>query len=291
MKKTEVKYFQKIAVARSFLLQQVTFICVVFVFFLVSCDEQKRIIEPFVPEGDRIVLLEEITGKGCTNCPKGSREIDNLLTLLPENLVVVSIHAGFFANPQIFPLGQYDLRTTEGEFLYNYLGPNAGYPAGVVNRTPVNNEMQLSANAWASAISSEIQNPPAVEFSISHTYIPDTHELTVTINGIGKETRSGEVHVSIMLTESGIVDAQDDFEAGGIVEDYVHNHVLRDMLTPASGAPVTGGLITGQTFNESYSGVLNASWVEENMEIIVFVSLVEGNNFPVLQAGKVKLIP
>ncbi len=29
-----------------------------------------------------------------------------------------------------------------------------------------------------------------------------------------------------MLTESGIIDAQDDLEAGGIVLDYVHKHVL-----------------------------------------------------------------
>ena len=129
---------------------------------LVSCEEQRRVIEPFIPAGNRIVLLEEFTGKGCTNCPKGSREIENLLTRFPDNLVVVSLHAGFFANPQIFHIGQYDFRTAEGEILYDYLGPNFGYPAGVIDRTPVNNEMQLSANAWASAISNDIQEAPAV---------------------------------------------------------------------------------------------------------------------------------
>ena len=113
-----------------------------------SCDEQRRVIEPFVPSGNRVVLLEEITGKGCTNCPKGSREIENLLVQFPDNLVVVSNHSGFFANPQFFPLGQYDLRTEEGEFLYSYLGPNLGYPAGVVNRVPVNGDMQTSLNQW-----------------------------------------------------------------------------------------------------------------------------------------------
>src|SRR4030095_1243572 len=266
---------------------------ILFILFivLVSCSEEKRIIEPFIPAGNRIVLLEEFTGKGCTNCPKGSREIENLLTRFPDNLVVVSIHAGFFANPDVFHIGQYDFRTTEGEFLYQYLGPNLGYPAGVVDRTPVNGEMQSSSNAWAFAITKEIQIPPAVEFGITREYNPAFGELKVTIDGIAKEPVTGEVRISIMLIESGIVDAQDDIEAGGIVQDYVHNHVLRDMMTPADGAPFSDGLITGETFNQSYSILLDPSWVVQNMDIIAFISLINGSSFPVLQAGSVPLIP
>lgn len=260
------------------------------VVILVSCEEQRRVIEPFIPAGNRIVLLEEFTGKGCTNCPKGSREIENLLTRFPDNLVVVSLHAGFFANPQIFHIGQYDFRTAEGEILYDYLGPNLGYPAGVIDRTPVNNEMQLSANAWASAITNEIQETPAVEFTIDHEYTPSTRELIVTINGIGKESVTGDIRVSIMLTESGIVDAQDDLEAGGIVQNYVHNHVLRAMLTPAKGAPFATNLIAGQTFSPTFTGVLDAAWDPQKMEIVAFISLVNGGSFPVLQAGSAQLI-
>jgi hypothetical protein len=250
-----------------------------------GCDENRRGIVPFVPEGNRVVLLEEITGKGCTNCPKGSREIDNLLTQFPNNLVVVSIHAGFFANPQQFPVGQYDLRTEEGEFLIDYLTQPVGYPSGVVNRTRVGNSMQLGLNQWASAITNQIQDEPAVEISISKTFNPTTRELQVTVSGIGKEPVTGDIRLSIMLTESGIVDAQDDQEAGGIVQDYVHKHVLRDMLTPAAGATIASSITSGQVFTQSYTGTLPANWVEGNMEIIAFVSAVNGSNFPVLQAA------
>jgi hypothetical protein len=251
---------------------------------LSSCDEQYRVIEPFVPAGNRVVLLEEFTGKGCTNCPKGSREIESLLLQFPNNLVAVSIHAGFFANPQFFPLGQYDLRTEEGEFLYGYLGPNLGYPAGVVDRVPVNGDMQTSLNQWASAITSEIQEEPAVDLSLAKTYTSDSRELSVTVSGIGKQALSGEIRLSVMLTESGIVDAQDDIEAGGIVPDYVHKHVLRDMLTPAAGAPVLNNITIGQVFSQTYLFTVPATWVDDNMEIIAFVSLVNGSDFPVLQA-------
>ncbi|HZV68759.1 MAG TPA: Omp28-related outer membrane protein [Saprospiraceae bacterium] len=266
-----------------------TLLLFVFIISMFSCDEQRRIIEPFVPAGNRVVLLEEFTGKGCTNCPKGSREIENLLTLFPNNLVAVSIHAGFFANPQFFPLGDYDFRTMEGDFLYDYLTHPIGYPSGVVNRTPVSGDLQISANAWSSAISTQIQIAPAVEITIVHSFNAVTRELEVTVNGIGKEVVSGDIRLSIMITESGIVDAQDDQEAGGVVQDYVHKHVLRGMLTPAEGISISTGLTVGQTFSESFTRILDAGWNTDHMDIVAFVSEVNGNNFPVLQAAGVKL--
>lgn len=254
-----------------------------------GCYEEQRVITPFVPSGNRVVLIEEFTGKGCTNCPRGSRELENLLTQFPNNLVAVSLHAGFFADTQIFPLGTYDLRTEEGELLLEYLSQPAGYPSGVVNRTPINGEMQISLNQWASAITSEIQTPPAIEISIVRTYDVQSRQLSVTVSGIGKEALSGEIRLSIMLTESGIIDAQDDFEAGGIVEDYEHKHVLRDMLTPFAGAPILSSITTGQTFSETYTQTLDAGWEANKMEIIAFVSLVNGNTFPVIQATTLHL--
>lgn len=256
---------------------------------LPACDEQRRIIEPFVPAGDRIVLLEEFTGKGCTNCPKGSREIDNLLVQFPENLVVVSLHAGFFADPTVFPLGQYDLRTDEGEFLFSYLGPNLGYPSGVVNRVPRSGDMQIGLNQWASAITHDIQEQPTIDISLTKVYDPATRALSVTVEGIGRTAVSGEIRVSVMLTESGIIDAQDDIEAGGIVQDYNHKHVLRDMLTPAAGAPVLTNIAVGQTFSQTYTSTLPENWIATSMEVIAFVSVVNGSNFPVLQARSTHL--
>jgi len=258
--------------------------------FLTGCFEEQKVIEPFVPSGNRVVLMEEFTGKGCTNCPKGSKELVNLLQQFPNNLIAVSLHAGFFANPAQFHVGEYDLRTEEGEFLINYLSQPDGYPSGVVNRTPVGGAMQISLNQWASAITSAIQIPPAVELGIVHTYDANTRQLAVTVNGIGKEDLEGDLRLSIMLTESGIIDAQDVQELGGIVEGYEHNHVLRDMLTPAAGASILTAIATGQTFSQTYSITLDPSWVPDHMEIVAFISLVNGSAIPVVQAASAHLI-
>ena len=251
----------------------------------------KRTIEPVVAGGERVVLLEEFTGKGCTNCPKGSREIENLLSIYQEQLVVVSIHANFFANPQFFPLGQYDFRTDEGEQLFDLLGPNLGYPAGVIDRRKFNGDYQHAANVWAGFIQQESQIDPRVEFTITHDYNQSTRALSVLISGRAKEEITDPTRVSIMLTESGIVDAQDDAEAGGIVEDYVHNHVLRDMLTPFDGEDLAPFLQRAQDFSMNFSTTLPDNWVDTNCAIIAFISLNTGSgDISVLQAGEVQVV-
>jgi hypothetical protein len=121
-------------------------------------------------------------------------------------------------------------------------------------------------------------------------YDPGTRELTVTINGIAKQAVTGDIRVSIMLTESGIVDAQDDNENGGIVNDYVHKHVLRDMLTPATGATIANSLSAGGTFSYTNTIVLKEEWNAQEMEIVAFISNVQGEVFPVVQATTVPVI-
>ena len=99
---------------------------------------------------------------------------------------------------------------------------------------------------------------------------------------------TGEIRLSALVIESGIIDAQDDQEADPhIVLDYIHNHVLRDMFTPAAGAPLFENLVVGQTFSKTYSIILNDAWVPENMEIVAFASVVSGTTFPVMQAASI----
>src|ERR1700741_1300369 len=92
------------------------------------------VIRPVGPPelGDRKVLIEEFTGVRCVNCPDGSAEIENLLSLYGGNLVAVSIHSGFFSDP--YPDNLYDFRTPEGDQLLNYLGQPLGYPTAVIDR-------------------------------------------------------------------------------------------------------------------------------------------------------------
>lgn len=273
--------------------RQRTFISILFSLLVFSgCREERRVITPIIPGGDRVILLEEFTGKGCSNCPKGSREIENLLSLYPDNLVVVSIHAGFFASPDFFPIGVHDLRTDEGEDLFDYLGPNSGYPAGVINRTSFNGELQLTASAWAGYIGNEINDEPLVEFQLVKSYDTQSRTISVRISGRAKTSVSGDLRASVMIIEDGIIDAQDDFEAGGVVEDYEHKHVLRAMLTKFDGESFASELLLGETFELQFSGAIAPEWNDAKVDIVAFISNINGDDgtFKVLQAGQLHLV-
>ena len=71
------------------------------VFLAGSCKEVAPDLTFGPPSGlsDRVVVVEEFTGAQCVFCPPGSEELENLLSLYPENMIAISIHTGFFAMP------------------------------------------------------------------------------------------------------------------------------------------------------------------------------------------------
>ena len=266
-------------------------IYILLISFAFGACQEKAQIEPVIPGGDRVVLLEEFTGKGCTNCPKGNREIENLLAIYDSNLVVVSIHAGTFADPMFFPLGQFDLRTEVGNNIFQMLGPNLGYPSGVVDRIKFNGEFQQGSQSWADLVAQEVARDPQVDFVVSHTFDQESRLVEIQLEGITRSELAGEVRISVMITEDGIVDAQDDIEAGGIVEDYVHNHVLRSMATPYDGDVVINEPGVGASFSGEYSALVDSTWVAGNLKLIIFVSNVLGaDELRVLQATSLDVI-
>src|SRR6186713_1163342 len=73
--------------------------------------------------GTQKVLLEDLTGFHCTNCPDGHRKAKQLKELFGDRLYLLSVHAGFFAMPNIWgnPLYTYDFRNPAGDEIYNTL--------------------------------------------------------------------------------------------------------------------------------------------------------------------------
>ena len=62
---------------------------------LVSCEEIPPEVTPC--QTTRVVLVEEFTGIDCVNCPIGSDKLEQINYQNPGKIVIVGIHAGFFA--------------------------------------------------------------------------------------------------------------------------------------------------------------------------------------------------
>lgn len=259
-------------------------LCIAFLFN--ACEE----IGPSVTitKTDRVVLVEEYTGVRCVNCPQGSAELDALLDTYGDNLVAISIHAGIFSSP--YPESNYNFQTDDGTALLGYLGSPTGYPAAIINRKQFAgepNRAMFPAN-WAGAISSEIANQADVRISLSHNYDETTRELEIKSELYFLEDISGDVNYTLVITEDSIVDVQID--QAGKIPDYVHKHVLRDVITTDYRGDVLGNGISKETLkNLTHTTTLPIEWKAEHCHVVVFVNRNDGGTLDVLQAGQISV--
>ena len=266
---------------------------------LTSCEEIAPTVTPLtgpiidtVPDvGDQLrqVLIEEFTGVRCVQCPGGSAEVENLLAIHGNQLIAVQIHAGDFA-PPFTNESMYDFRTQEGEEIINYLGNPLTYPSAVVNRRLFDDEidLQLGKNSWAGYIDIEKGEAPKVKIALELDYDEASNRINAEVTTfVEEDVMDPDVRISLMLTESGIVDLQDTPDGKNF--DYEHKHVLRDMLTPFNGDIVPSPLLTGSQNQFNYSIEVASGWDVEKCTVIAFISLA-GGTLDVLQAIERKVV-
>ncbi len=270
-------------------------------FILIISSGCMEVMPTVLPVGtitsDRVVLLEEFTGVGCSGCPAGSAEIENLLSIYPDNLIAVSIHAGHFASESQWNANQrYDLRSPDGERLAEeyFGGVPPAFPSATINRElSETNRLYVLSERWSSSIAKELAEGSSVDLKISRFYDKESRKLEIDLTVLALSALPADVRVSVIITESGIVDYQVDNNApgDGWIPEYVHKHVLRDMITPFDGKVISSsGIALTESLTKSFSTVLPDNFVAENCEVIAFVHKNTSETKEVLQAIKVHVI-
>jgi len=269
------------------------FLVFISIVVLSSCTEVPVVLpEPAVIESEKVLLIEELTGVSCPNCPAGAAQLSSLIDRYDGNVIGVSIHSDFLADP--LSSSQYDFRSDLANDLETYLLPFFGKPAAAINRIQREGEFEFASSTvdlWPQLVEAELQKPQEAALAISHDYDPASRLLNVEVEVEPWIDLSGDIRLSIMLLESHIIDAQlDNME---IVLDYEHNHVLKDMLTAFDGDPLTSEISAFDKITKSYSYTLpqdQGLWIAENMDIIAFISSVSPTSKEIIQAAEVHII-
>ena len=238
------------------------------------------------PPDVKKVVIEEFTGVRCKSCPGGSIALKDLQEIHGENLIVVAIHSGDFSPP--LPTSTFDFRTDDGEKIFDFLGAPDGYPSAVINRNKFGgNFLQQGQDAWSGYINQELTETTKVKLDITKSYDPGTRVLSINLGIDVKEDMPGDYKYTLLITESGIVDLQN--VDGVMVPDYVHNHVLRDVLTAHNGDLIAENLVAGARIEKTLNFVLPSDWIAENCTIVGHLSET-GVGKHILQAEQVGII-
>ena len=259
-----------------------------------ACTEVPVTIPEFVPpDTEKVVLIEELTGVSCPNCPQGALKLKELIDRFPNNVIGVSIHGEFLAEP--LDNSKYDFRSELANDLENYLKPIFGKPAAAFNRVQQPDQAEFaisSVDLWTQFVEAELAKPQVMGLSVATEFNESTRELKVDVDIEPLQNLDGDLRISVMLVESHIIDPQKDVAV--IIDDYEHNHMLREMLTAFDGNSLTNNLIANEFFSTSFTHQLpaedNGLWVAENMEVIAFISKITPETKEIFQAAKTYIL-
>ena len=216
-----------------------------------NVDDDERWNEKVEVDTKKNVLIEDFTGQKCVNCPNASKLIHELQSgNIGQHVIAVSIHGGSMSySVDKLPFG---LATEIGEEYNTHWGVKT-WPNGMVDRKDGLQEY----TQWETSVAQRLKLEPAVDISISTDYdgnMSDTGWGKSTVTVTLDETLDGALqnaHLNVWLTESNITARQLQPD-GNNQEDYVHNHVLRHVLTPAYGEVVSADAEGHATWTATY---------------------------------------
>ncbi len=235
------------------------------------------------------VLLEDYTGHKCPNCPEAAQVAKNLKAKYGDQLIVMSVHAGNFSTPDAeFP---YDFRTPEGG-TYNDFYQIYFYPAGLVNRTQPEGAASpvLFTGNWDGAIADILEQPQQATISITNDYNQATRELTTNIETEFLEDLEGTYYIIAYILESGIEQPQQS--EAGVIDDYIHDHVLRGSMNGTWGGTVctSGNAIAGVVFENEVSLTLDEEWDVDECEVVAVVYRFDSPLREIVQAEVAQIV-
>jgi hypothetical protein len=216
------------------------------------------------------VLIEYFTGVECPNCPQGDQIVATIKTQYPGQIAAIAYHPINFLGTA-YPFSKQDLQNQTSQTVFDYLVQVGFEPAGAVDRQLFSgeNSILLDKSYWAGFATQEIAVATPVNVLLSKTYDSINRQLTIVVELHYTQTVTQANDLTIALTENNIVTAQLN---GSVIDtNFIHNDVLRAIVTNATGTPITQTLVAGRVVRNVYQTMLDAAWNASNMNILAFV--------------------
>jgi len=235
------------------------------------------------------VLLEDFTGHKCVNCPEAAINAHSLAEDIDHKLIIYSVHAGFWAEPD--ETGKYtaDFQCDAGNEIFNNFNIQA-WPAGTVNRVEFNGSKILAGDEWADAVYAELEKNNVINMTLKTHYNDEMNTITVVVATTFMQQLEGKFTLVVLIVEDHILSWQRNNEPSiGPVpdwENYDQRNVLRDALSSPFGNYFTddGTIVSGETYEAPFSYEPSKDWMTDNCNIIAYI--IHEETGEILQAAE-----
>lgn len=249
----------------------------------------------------RYALLIDFTGHNCQNCPAAAKEAENIVEDLGECVLVLAAHGDFPGLTN--PIGLYedeplhtDFRTPEAIHLQTIYDVSF-LPTGVVSGIETGGTYWQPFNSWRSLCEEVIaQDAPAV-ISSEETFNSNDRSFSGEVTIEMLQPFDGDLHLTLTLVEDSVIDWQlngtkaspaNDQYGGGLINNYVHRHVLRRNLNGVGGTLINSGSASeGDSFRLDFNTTIEEDYNEEHLYLYAYI--YDGATHEILHASAVKI--
>ena len=230
------------------------------------------------------VLFEEFTGTDCGNCPEGHYIMDGLLDTYP-NVIGVGLHT-YNASDAMF-ISEID---TIGQ---EYAG---GAPMAGTDRIFVGSSVAQIWTTWESDIQTRLAESPKLSVSLDVTWNSSSRLISTIITcDMLQNLPTGDYRFNLYVVEDSVTgngsgynqtsyyDSDPSlpfFGLGNPIVGYVHRHVVRAILPNSwgQGGVISSSPLTGESFSTAINYTLPASYDEQKIELVAFISKYTSNH-------------
>jgi hypothetical protein len=261
---------------------------------VIMTEEEKPLLDTFyigsVPAASvKKVLLFDVTGVRCNNCPKAAVLAKNLASSNSGRVEVVALYP---KTPMslTFPWAGFDtMSTIEAEQIATAMGGITSLPLGAVDQVAFNGSKLLNTSDWGAAVTAQLAKTSPFNLSVKSTWKSTDGKSRVEIKAVANSAISSNYKWVVAITENGVKSKQSDQDApGGMVDDYEHEHALRGVVGSTLGSDINSAAVSaGYVREKHFYLVPKAKWVAANCDVVVWI--YDADTKEVVQVEKVAL--
>ena len=225
----------------------------------------------------RNILFDHFTTAQCGNCPAAHERIHEAIAGLEDRVEWVAHHVGYGTDGMTLAQDN-----TASGMMGFYTGSSSFAPAMMLDRDPENVPGEYggivggvdAASTVHSQFLAAMAKPAFVSVNLENmSYNSSTREVSFDVTGEFKQALSGDIHLTVYITEDSIKAQQSG--ASGM---YQHDHVLRAVVTDYWGDALQS-TNANDTYTKHYTYTLPSTWKDYKCRLIAFVNKHDANSF------------
>ena len=179
---------------------------------------------------EKVIFFEEATGVHCLNCPAGAAALQALKVANPNRILSAAVYSKFlneFQSP-----AKYNFNSQDAQDLVEFLGGDPSKPFAAIDRINNGSGYFYDRNDWSTMVADLLTKSTPLNIDLSVTSFTEYYNLNAKITFT--ENIKQDLAISIFLIEDSVKDLQ-YFPSSVIDTNYIHNHILRKIVTPLTG--------------------------------------------------------